>query len=510
MTPPAKSASGGKSGSPKNKAKKPAAEGKKKAAPKKRTPRKKKNGSAFPKLLLAFAAGIVLASLGIWMVGGFSLPNLRDIVERDSPIVSAEARHTKPALPKAAPAVSGAKPALPKVHEQSALSSQDEEGGRASAVESALMDLQSLAYEENPAHASLEERVRQADYALMQAGWLQKLPARAMRLAASEERASGGQAYRFQRIDILPGLQAASFVDALKDCLALWGEWPSLKATGKDTWAISMDGLQTHSIRLYPGLTDFPAASGGVPLSRPAETETLRPETAMPRLRAGGEEPKLVIVIDDMGASDAAMRQLLALDYPVTCAFWPHGAHTRSGARAAYAAGREILVHQPMEPLGYPKVKPGPNVLLNGMSEDQIRRIVENSIAAVPHAAGLNNHMGSRFTQQADGVGAVIRVLKERGLFMLDSLTHKNSVFAAQGKRMGIEHYSRNVFLDAAHSRAAILAELRRAERIALFTGQAVAIGHPLPETLATLRDWQRLRNREVRIVKLSDLDQNP
>jgi polysaccharide deacetylase 2 family uncharacterized protein YibQ len=143
------------------------------------------------------------------------------------------------------------------------------------------------------------------------------------------------------------------------------------------------------------------------------------------------------------------------------------------------------------------------------MSDSQIRYILDTSIAAVPYAVGLNNHMGSRFTQQATKVNTVIQILKERDLFMLDSLTHKNSVFASQGKRMGIEHYSRDVFLDATPSREKILAELRRAERIALLTGQAVAIGHPFPETLAALKDWQHLRSQKVRIVKLRELRQD-
>jgi polysaccharide deacetylase 2 family uncharacterized protein YibQ len=223
--------------------------------------------------------------------------------------------------------------------------------------------------------------------------------------------------------------------------------------------------------------------------------------------RAG--EAKLAIIIDDLGFSRTAVRQVLALDYPVACAFLPHGKHTPAGARAAHAKGREILIHQPMEPVGYPKVNPGPQALLVGMSDSQIRRILNDSIAAVPHAVGLSNHMGSQFTQEADEVGSVIQKLKERGLFILDSLTHKNSVFAGQGRRMGIEHYSRTVFLDASPSREKILEELRRAEHIALFTGQAVAIGHPLPETLAALNEWQHLRNPKVRIVKLRELGQN-
>lgn len=509
-----KTASRGKSGNAKNAAQKPTKGGPKKAAPRKRRPVKKKGGRSLSLLLLAFAAGLVVASLAFWALRDISIPSLREIVERDPPAPSPamQAAGQQRAVRAESRTDGGEKkPILPKVVARPSAQAlkAGRDAGRESAVESALTDLQSLAYEEGPVHASLDERIRQVDYALMQAGWLRKLPAASMRLAAVENRVTEGERYRFQRLEILPGGHAAAFVDSLRDCLALWGEGASLQSSGKDRWSIFLGSVHTHSIHLYPGQTQFPSASAGTVLGAPPGEGAMFPGMAMPRLRAGGEEPKLVLVIDDLGASESAVRQLLALDYPVTCAFWPHGAHTRSGALAAHARGREILVHQPMEPVGYPKVKPGPNVLLTGMSESRIRRIVENSIAAVPHAAGLNNHMGSRFTQRADGVNVVIRVLREQGLFMLDSLTHKNSVFASQGRRMGIKRYRRDVFLDTVPSRGKVLEELRRAERIALFTGQAVAIGHPLPETLAALKDWQRLRNKDVRIVKLRDLAQD-
>ena len=383
MSPPtAQSRPGGKSGRAKSTLTKTA--GTKKAAAKKRTLGKKNKGGAWHTILLAFVVGLALACLGFWM--------LRGVEQKSSHIAPAQLREGI------------VQPALPRVEQTESQSAREEMNRElANAVESALADLQSLAYENGSIDLSLEGRLHQADYVLMRES--------------------------FQ-------------------------------------------------------------------------------ETTLPRLRAAEEEAKLAIVIDDLGFSASALRQLLELNYPVACAFLPHGAHTQAGASAAHAKGLEVLVHQPMEPIGYPHVRPGPNALLTDMNDGQIRRILEASIAAVPHAVGMSNHMGSSFTQQADRVQSVIRVLKERGLFMLDSLTHKDSVFVSQSGRMGVEHYSRNVFLDASPSREKILEELRRAERIALFTGHAVAIGHPLPETLAALRDWQHLRSREVRIVKLRELRQ--
>ncbi|MDR2076864.1 MAG: divergent polysaccharide deacetylase family protein [Desulfovibrio sp.] len=219
-----------------------------------------------------------------------------------------------------------------------------------------------------------------------------------------------------------------------------------------------------------------------------------------------GAQARMVIVIDDLGENMSAITALLALDYPVTFAFWPHGSHVREGAEAVHKAGGEILVHYPMEPLGYPRVFPGPRALLSSMPPERIASLVEAGISAVPHAAGLNNHMGSRFTQDRSGTAAVALVLKRHNLFLLDSLTHKNSVFADLGRRLGVTTFSRDVFLDDVPHRKAILAELRQAERIALRRGRSIAIGHPLPETLAALKEWQHSRNTAVRLVRLQDL----
>ena len=390
------------------------------------------------------------------------------------------------------------------------------------AVTSALIDLKALPYEES-LNASLDERIRQVDYALMQTAWLKKIPASHLRLVSVEDRLEGTEPYQYQIIDILPGKTAKEYTDTLKSSLSAWAEGAVLKEQGDNRWSILINGVETHHVRLFPGRGEFPplptvdeggpssdtqvqpgpGLSGGGP---GVPSVPPRPGIGRHKLRAPGEAAKLVIVIDDLGASPTAVQQLLALDYPVTFAFWPHGGHTRQGAEAAHQAGREILIHQPMEPLGYPRVRPGPNVLLVGMPPDQIRAILTASFAAVPHAVGLNNHMGSRFTQNAAGVDTVIASLKQQGLFMLDSVTHNNSIFADEGRRLGMETYQRSVFLDVTAARSKIMSELKRAEHIALLTGECVAIGHPLPETLAALKEWQRTRNREVILVTLRDL----
>ena len=521
MTPPPKknsrSASPAKRGAPKA------------SAPKKKKARRKKlSGGSFAALALAFAVGIALTLSAWWIAGRFGALSPRT---QTAAIDSGQRQSAPPgktsgknAAGREAPARSGSPSPVSPTPGNASAPAPEGNSSAEGAVASALIDLKALPYEEN-LNASLDERIRQVDYALMQAAWLRKIPASGLRLVSVEDRLEGVEPYQYQSIDILPGKTARDYTDALKNCLAAWADGAVLKDQGDNLWLISVNGVETHHLRFFPGKKEFPpfpgrpdegkpspdqvqAYSGLPPSDAPSPSLTPHPGIGRHPLRAPGEPARMVIVVDDLGASHAAVQQLLALDYPVTFAFWPHGNHTAQDAEAAHRAGREILVHQPMEPLGYPRVRPGPNVLLVGMQYETIQRILDSAVAAVPHAVGLNNHMGSRFTQNSAGVDAVLAALKRHGLFALDSVTHNSSVFAAEARRIGLETYQRNVFLDVTASRSSIVNELKRAEHIALLTGQSIAIGHPLPETLAALKQWQQVRNKEVRLVRLRDLEQ--
>ena len=64
------------------------------------------------------------------------------------------------------------------------------------------------------------------------------------------------------------------------------------------------------------------------------------------------------------------------------------------------------------------------NGLLVAQSEEEITARTVDLLNAVPHAKGANNHMGSRFTEHEEKMLPVLKVLKGRGLFFIDSLHH--------------------------------------------------------------------------------------
>jgi polysaccharide deacetylase 2 family uncharacterized protein YibQ len=141
------------------------------------------------------------------------------------------------------------------------------------------------------------------------------------------------------------------------------------------------------------------------------------------------------------------------------------------------------------------------------MTPDQIHTVLGENLGMVPHAVGINNHMGSRFTQDDAGVQAVVDELRGRKLFVLDSVTHGGSVLYRKAAAAGLHAFRRSVFLDVVRDKKSIMHQLDKAAGVALRQGTAIAIGHPTPETLAALEEWQRVRSRKIQIVSVAGLD---
>jgi polysaccharide deacetylase 2 family uncharacterized protein YibQ len=222
------------------------------------------------------------------------------------------------------------------------------------------------------------------------------------------------------------------------------------------------------------------------------------------------DAPKLAIVIDDLGLSPARTRQAIALPAPLTLALLSYGRELSSLSDAARARGHELLVHVPMQPKDT-TWDAGENVLASSLSAGERARRLEWALSRFDGYVGINNHMGSAFTEDEAGMRAVLTTLRERGLMFLDSRTTPISAAPALAKRLGVPFAQRDVFLDNVKDPAAIAANLDQAAAVARTHGQAVAIGHPYPSTLKVLADWlPKARDKGVTVVPLSALADRP
>ena len=215
----------------------------------------------------------------------------------------------------------------------------------------------------------------------------------------------------------------------------------------------------------------------------------------IPRPRREGQEPLLrdqgplvAIIVDDLGADLVMMQDFLDLQLNLTAAVLPNVPHARAVAELAHAAGREVLLHVPMEPRDYPAVNPGEQALMVDLPTAEVQKRLRSYLQTVPWVVGANNHMGSRFTESREGMQGVLKILKDQGLFFVDSRTSANSVAIAEAVEMEIAHAERDLFLDNDINEEAIRRQIRKLIGIAKEQGSAIGICHPHLETYAALK----------------------
>ncbi len=212
---------------------------------------------------------------------------------------------------------------------------------------------------------------------------------------------------------------------------------------------------------------------------------------------------KVSIIIDDMGRSIELARKFLELPYPLAFAVLPYEPHTREVAKMIKEKGRVLLLHMPMEPKGYPEVNPGPGALLLGQSKDQQKKLFLEALSRVPGAVGVNNHMGSRFTENREAMTNFLTWVKEQGLFFVDSMTTPDSVGCDVAKTLGVPCVKRNVFLDHLVKQKFISHQLKRLEVMAHNRCFTLAIGHPHELTYKVLATAHFRKNYAILFVSL-------
>jgi polysaccharide deacetylase 2 family uncharacterized protein YibQ len=261
---------------------------------------------------------------------------------------------------------------------------------------------------------------------------------------------------------------------------------------------------------------------GGIDLIRPVTGENsvaihvpenpllpVVPEPVPPPLRKAlpDTSPRVAIVIDDMGVDINKLRELIEIDRSITVAIMPYQRYSMETASEAYNNGVDVLLHLPMEPWDLKDNDPGKGALLIGMTAEQVRAQVEQDLLTVPYTIGINNHMGSRFTEDEPLMRDVLEVVKQKDLFFLDSRTTPKSVALKLAKEMGVRNADRNVFLDNNRDVKYIKGQLAELVSIARKRGKAIAIGHPYPETIQALKESvPELEGKGVRVVRLSEL----
>jgi polysaccharide deacetylase 2 family uncharacterized protein YibQ len=247
-------------------------------------------------------------------------------------------------------------------------------------------------------------------------------------------------------------------------------------------------GVATHTVHLHISLQP-----------------TSVPGTPPPRIALLGPA-KLAILLDDLGSDRSVADEIFALPYPLTISVLPDLAHSVEIAQEAARRGFEVMLHLPMQSIG--KEQPEPQELHSGMPASQVSSLVGQFLGEVPGVTGVNNHQGSQATSDAALMQELMPVLRERGLFYVDSRTTAATVAYDAARQDGVPAGFRNVpFLDDVEDKGAIEKQIALALRGARAKGEAIAIGHPHPATLQALREMLPKAEAEgVTLVFVSEL----
>ena len=220
----------------------------------------------------------------------------------------------------------------------------------------------------------------------------------------------------------------------------------------------------------------------------------------------GGDQARLAILLDDFGNDLNAADAIFAFHVPITLSVLPYKAHSQEIAREARKHGCEVMLHLPMQSRANEMAEQ--YELKAGLSSEEVQNIVTKMLEAVPEADGVNNHQGSQATSNGALMSELMPVLKDAGVFYVDSRTTTETVAYDAAKRDGVRTAFRNVpFLDDIQNKLAVKRQLQIAIRGAKEKGEAIAIGHPHAVTLEALREMlPEVKKQNVRLVLVSDV----
>ena len=224
---------------------------------------------------------------------------------------------------------------------------------------------------------------------------------------------------------------------------------------------------------------------------------------------------RVAIVLDDWGYNSSDLALLFKIKYPITVSILPNLRHSERVAKDAKIRGYQTMLHLPLE--SRHNEIPEQDTIYCAMNKDEIIKSLRLSLKSVPGVSGVNNHQGSKATENARTMKIILTELKNDRLFFLDSLTTSKSVCSAVAQEIGLKYAKRDIFLDEPPSRLEekeqvlyIQKQLYKLSDLAIRKGYAIGIGHDKKVTLKVLKDvLPQLERKGIKIVFVSALTNN-
>ena len=213
----------------------------------------------------------------------------------------------------------------------------------------------------------------------------------------------------------------------------------------------------------------------------------------------------ICLVIDDFGfAQKTDVQNFFQINKNITMAIIPGTPYAKTIGMYADSIGVETIIHMPMESHLEENIKYA--VSLNEkLNAVLVEEKIQFAFNEVPTALGMNNHQGSKATENLQLMKDVARTLKKMDKFFLDSFTNPESRGYITMRRYGVPTQLRQVFLDHVEEPGQIKFNLDSLATLSHHMDIAVGIGHVKPITLEVLRkEIPRLESEGYRFIRLS------
>jgi len=221
----------------------------------------------------------------------------------------------------------------------------------------------------------------------------------------------------------------------------------------------------------------------------------------------------LMIIIDDFGNNSKGTEEMISLPIKFTGAVMPKMPNTKEECEKLSAAGKDIILHMPMEPHKGKKSWLGNAAILNSYTKEEALKIFKESLSEIPNCIGFNNHMGSKVTENKEIITELLKECKKNNLIVVDSVTGPKSIVGKAAEELEVNYLKRDVFLDSTQSIEKITSNLKKAAKISKEKGFAVAIGHVgaeggLPTYKAILNTYKELEESGIQFIGVKDFFQ--
>ncbi len=225
------------------------------------------------------------------------------------------------------------------------------------------------------------------------------------------------------------------------------------------------------------------------------------------KIKHSEKKPQIALIFDDLGESMKESNDVHSLGIPLTISIIPDRKFSRNIAYTGYRCGYPILIHLPMEPKGdsaaFLKMKD--KFIGRHLPLRKIKWLLRKYLNYFQIAIGVNNHMGSKATEDEELVRIVLAAVKKKNLVFIDSRTSPKSCVCGVAKELEVECAANEGFLDSIDEVNKIREKIHGLVEKARKKEKIIVIAHPKENTFKALRKELPFLKREVKFITLKE-----